>query len=254
MIKKDFALKVDDIPIAGELYIPGTELPYPVVCICHGIPYGIPAKPGDEGYPALAERICGEGFAVCIFNFRGAGNSGGNFDILGWTRDLRAVIDYLYGLKEVDKTRLALLGFSGGAAVSVCVAAQDSRVSCVVACACPAEFTFITEADNIQSVVDHFRKIGTIRDAGFPESVDDWVENFHKVYPLAYVMGIAPRSLLIVHGKEDTTVDVNQAYRMFEKALEPKWLFILDGAGHRLRQEESVMSEVISWLKSQYAS
>ncbi len=140
MFIKNIVLKVDDLKIAGQLYLPGEQNSYPTVCVCHGIP-AHPPDPGDRGYPLLAEKICHQGFAVLIFNFRGTGASGGNLDILGWTRDLGAVIDYLCALPEVDKARLALLGFSGWAAVSIYVAAQDRRVSSIVACASPAEFT-----------------------------------------------------------------------------------------------------------------
>jgi len=95
MPKKAVALKVDSIDILGQLYLPGNKSRYPTVCVCHGIPAGTPPDPNDRGYPELAERICREGFAVFIFNFRGTGASGGNFDILGWTRDLKAIVDYL---------------------------------------------------------------------------------------------------------------------------------------------------------------
>ena len=251
MLIKSVALEVDDLKISGQLYLPeGGQAPYPTICICHGIPTKTP-DPGNESYPSFAERICHQGFAVLIFNFRGTGASGGNLDILGWTRDLKAAIDYLFTQPEVDKTHLSLLGFSGGAAVSVYVASQDSRVSCIAACACLAEFTFITEVDNPRSVIDHFRRIGTIRDKDFPRSTEEWLNGFRLVSPVKYVAGIAPRPLLLVHGNQDNMVPVTDAYKLYEKASEPKQIIIVDGAGHRLRQDERAMAIVIDWLKSQ---
>jgi len=198
----------------------------------------------------LAERICREGFAVLIFNFRGTGDSSGNLDILGWTRDLKAAIDYLSTLPEVNRANLSLLGFSGGAAVSICVASGDKRVSRVVACASPAEFTFFTEADNPSSIIDHFRSIGAIRDKDFPHSAGEWLGGFRLVSPIKYVAGIAPRPLLLVHGSEDETVDVSHARKLYDEAKEPKQLIIVDGAGHRLRQDDRAMAVIIDWLKS----
>jgi len=250
MSKKTVVLKVDGVDILGQLYLPADKSRYPTVCVCHGIPAGTP-DPGDRGYPGLAERICHEGFAVLIFNFRGTGVSGGNLDLLGWTRDLKAIIDYLWALPEVDRSRLALLGFSGGAAVSVYVASQDSRVSCVAACACPAEFTFLTRADEPQSLVEHFRSIGAIRDKDFPHSTKHWFNGFRLVSPVKYIAGIAPRPLLLVHGNQDETVEVSDAYRLYARAGEPKQINIVDGAGHRLRQNDKAMAIVTSWLKSQ---
>jgi len=243
------ALEVDDLSIVGQLYLPPGNRPYPTVCVCHGIPAGIPA-PSDRGYPLLAEQICRQGFAVLIFNFRGTGASGGNLDILGWTRDLKAVIDYLSALPEVDRSRLYLLGFSGGAAVSVYVASQDNRVSSVITCACPAEFTFFTKTDKPQSLIDHFRSIGAIRDSDFPPSARVWLNGFKLVSPINYVAGISPRPLLLVHGSQDETVEVSQAHRLYAQAGEPKQIVIVEGAGHRLRHSDEAMAIVLGWLKS----
>ena len=242
-------LEVDGLNIVGQFYLPAGRMPYPTVCVCHGIPAGIP-DPNDRGYALLAEQICRQGFAVLIFNFRGTGDSGGNLDILGWSRDLKAVIDYLCALPEVDKSRLSLLGFSGGAAVSIYVAAQDDRVSSVVACACPAEFTFFNEVDGPQSVIDHFRSIGAIRDDDFPHSAQEWLGGFKLVSPIDYVAGISPRPLLLVHGSRDETVEVSQAHELYAGAGEPKQLIIVDGAEHRLRQNDKAMTVVLDWLKS----
>ncbi len=243
------ALEVDGLNIVGRLYLPAGRAPYPTVCVCHGIPARIP-DPNDRGYAALAEQICSNGFAVLIFNFRGTGASGGNLDILGWTRDLKAMIDYLSALPEVDKSRLSLVGFSGGAAIAVYVAAQDSRVSSVVACACPAEFTFFTQADDPSSIIDHFRSISVIRDNDFPPSVPEWLNGFELVKPINYVAQISPRSLLLVHGGQDETVEIGHAHRLYAQAGEPKQLIIVEGAGHRLRHSDEAMSIVIDWLKS----
>ena len=251
MPKKAVTLKVDGLDIVGQLYLPGGRLPYPTVCVCHGIPSGTPADPSDRGYPELAEKICHEGFAVLIFNFRGTGASGGNLDILGWTRDLKAAIDYVWALPEVNQSRLSLLGFSGGAAVSVYVASQDDRISYVVTCACPAEFTFLTKVNQPQSIVDHFRSISTIRDKDFPHSIQDWFGGFEQISPIKYVAEIAPRPLLLVHGNQDETVEVSDAHRLYAQAGEPKKLIIVDGAGHGLRQNNKAMMAVIGWLKSQ---
>ena len=250
MFTKTTTLKVDGIDILGQFYLPSHKSQYPTVCVCHGIPSGNPPDPNDRGYPELAERICHDGFNVFIFNFRGTGSSGGNFDILGWTRDLKVVIDYLWTLPEVDRFHLSLLGFSGGAAVSVYVASQDDRVSRVAACACPAEFTFFTKADEPQSLIDHFRSIGAIRDEDFPPCIEDWSNGFRLISPIKHIARIAPRPLLLVHGNQDDVVEVNDAYRLYSQAGEPKEIIIVDGAGHRLRQNDKAMATVTSWLKS----
>jgi len=142
-----------------------------------------------------------------------------------------------------------LLGFSAGAAVSVYGAAQDKRVSSIIACACPAEFTWFTEVDEPHSVIDYFRSIGIIGDRGFPYSAQEWLSGFRLISPIKYVAGIAPRPLLLVYGSRDETVDVSHAYKLYNRAREPKQLIIVDGAEHRLRQNDRAMAIVLDWLK-----
>jgi len=247
---KPVVLEVDDLEIVGQLDLPGgIDQPYPTVCICHGIPSGNPPDPSDGGYPLLAEKICREGFAVFIFNFRGTGASGGNLDLMGWSRDLKAAIDYLCTVPEVDGSCLSLLGFSGGAAVSVVTAAQDKRVSSVIACACPSELTFFSKSANPSSLIDHFRRIGAIRDKEFPESTEDWLGGFEMASPIRHVDRIAPRPLLLLHGNRDQTVDLSHVFKLYARAGEPKEIIIVDEAGHRMRQNETVVTIITDWLK-----
>lgn len=93
------------------------------------------------------------GFLAVHFNFRGCGQSGGNFDILGWT--------------EVDQSRLVLLGFSAGAAVSIYVAAREQRVTAIIAGGCLAEFAALADANNLEASLKYFSSIGIIRDEGY---------------------------------------------------------------------------------------
>ena len=248
MSRREFSLTVEGVNIVGQLYLPrGSGETSPALCICHGIPSGKPADPADGGYPLLAERFCSAGFVTLIFSFRGTGASAGNLDLLGWVRDLEAVINYLESCPEVDKARLYLMGFSGGAAVSAYVAAHDQRVARVILCACPAEFTIL--AKQMGSAVDHFRRIGVIRDKNFPPSLDEWLKGFEYIAPIRWVDKIAPRPLLILYGQEDDLVEVGQVWRLYETAKEPKEIVIIEGGGHKLRLSERAMDIALEWLK-----
>jgi dipeptidyl aminopeptidase/acylaminoacyl peptidase len=248
MKKEPFTLDVGGISIVGELFSPGAPERVPALCICHGIPSGRPADPDDGGYPHLAARFCSAGFATVIFNFRGTGSSGGDFDMIGWTLDLQAVIRFLDGHPAVDRSRICLMGFSGGAATSAYVAAHNQKVARVVLCACPAEFRKFTGPHRDDFSLDHFRQIGLIRDSGFPPSVDDWLNSFREAAPIRWIDRIAPRPLLILHGEDDDLVDVEQAWRLYEKALQPKGIAIVEGAGHKLRLSDRAMRLALEWL------
>jgi dipeptidyl aminopeptidase/acylaminoacyl peptidase len=240
---------VDGITIAGELRLPANRGTSPALCICHGIPSGRPADPNDRGYPYLAERFCLSGFATLIFNFRGTGASGGNFDMMGWARDLKGAVDYLYACPQVDRSRLYLMGFSGGAAACAYVAAHDVRVARVVLCACPAEFRRIVVEKKADFSIDRFRQIGLIRDKDFPPSPDDWANSFREIIPINWIDRIAPRPLLILQGQDDDLIEEEQARRLYEKAGEPKEIAVIPGAGHKLRLSDQAMDIAVAWLK-----
>ncbi|MCX6001227.1 MAG: alpha/beta fold hydrolase [Chloroflexi bacterium] len=242
-------LCADEMMLSGEVFLPEEcNRIYPAVCICHGIP-AVPYNPGEQGgYPELAARFCRAGFVSLVFNFRGCGPSQGNIDMLGWTHDLAAAIDFLAMLPEVDKNRICLIGSSGGAATCVYAAAKDKRVHAVATFACPAEFDFMAGGQTADTLIQRFREIGIIRDADFPASVEKWLEGFRTVAPIEYIDKIAPKPLLLVHGDRDEVVPLAHAEKLFAKAGQPKELVILRGAGHRLRQDERAINTAMKWL------
>lgn len=252
MNKKDVSFTSDNLTLYGEAYFPNTiDRTKPALIICHGISAG-PYNPAERGYALLAEKFCNHGFSTFIFNFRGAGRSQGNLDLLAWTEDLKAAIGFFSSLDEVKGSELALLGSSGGAAVSVYVAASDQRISCVVTLACPANFDGIMPRSQAEAIIGHFRSIGVIRDKDFPVSVDDWLAGFHTVSPIRYIHQISPRPLLLIHGDKDNTIPLEHAHQLYALAREPKELVIIPGADHRLRLEEKAVDTAINWLSRQH--
>jgi dipeptidyl aminopeptidase/acylaminoacyl peptidase len=246
---KEIRLQADGLELAGELHIPSRHKVRPALCICHGIP-AAPPNPTDKGYTLLAQRFCHAGFVTLIFNFRGTGKSEGNLDILGWSRDLQAALDFLYNLNGVDKTRFCLLGFSGGAAVSVYTAAHDPRVFLVVTCACPADFHSLRQRETPPDTIQRFRQIGAIRDKDFPPSIEEWQEGFEIITPINWIDRISPRPLLLVHGGADELIPLEHARRLYRKAKQPKELKIVPGVKHKMRLDKAAMDFVLDWLKA----
>ncbi len=250
-MNREVTLGVDGLRLDGRLYLPGEPdcAPCPAVCICHGIPAET-YDPASDSYPQLAERVCSQGIVALTVKFRGAGTSEGDIDLPGWTRDLAASIDFLAAQPEVDSSRLGLLGFSGGAAVSIYVAAGDERIAAVAACASPAEFASLVADEKPEDIIKRLRDIGAIRDKGFPPDVKSWYQDFRSFSPVDSVAGISPRALLLLHGSEDDVVPVSHVYRLYDRAGEPKEMVVIDGAGHRLKQSDRAMAIALDWLKS----
>jgi alpha/beta superfamily hydrolase len=248
MSARDVTLNVGGIKLWARLYSPAVKPPHPVICICHGIP-AVNATLVERGYPLMAEQISTElGVGVFIFSFRGCGESEGNFDITGWREDLATVLDYLSGMPQVDKNRIAVFGFSGGAAVSCCLSATDRRATALVLAACPADFSMMTDAPNqAEEMVAHFRQMGIIRDSSFPSSAEDWLNGFRQTKPVDSI-GDVSCPLLILHASADETVPLVHAQRLHKAAKEPKELIVIPDGAHRLRHDEAAMKAALKWL------
>jgi alpha/beta superfamily hydrolase len=252
-MKKELVyFKSDRLKLKGQLFIP-EKTPCPVLCLCHGMPRGGTVDPNDRGYAGLAERFTEAGFLTVTFNFRGSGESEGNFDIRGWTRDIKIVLEYICKMKEADQGKVALMGFSAGAAVSIYVAAHDKRVSSIIACACPDTSRLANNRELAQTVIADYRKMGVIKDASFPPSLQSWMKGFAEIYSDKWIDKLAPRPILIIHGDQDDVVSPTSAFNLYERAGEPKEILIVKGAGHRLRISEQAMAHALAWLKSSTA-
>ena len=253
VLRENFWLESDGIPLASAIFTPDGPGPHLGLVICHGMPAGPRPAPGasapadeDPGYPALAERCARQGFATLIFNFRGSGESGGNFHSLGWARDLEAALSWMRGVPDVDGARIALLGSSLGAAVAIYVAAHRPEVAGLAAYASPATMGMRPQP---AEAVARLRELGDIRDHHFPPSLEAWSQEHTELSPREWIGQIAPRPLLLLHGEADDVVSPQNSRALFERAGEPKDLRLLPGAGHRSRHEERAITEALEWLK-----
>lgn len=248
----DFTIEVEGLRLKGFTYLPdASKVPHPILCICHGLPRAKRHDQGDRGYSALAEFFAASGYATVIFNFRGAGESEGNFDILGWTRDLSAILDYASSqVNNWDGKNLCLLGFSAGAAVGIYVTAHDQRVTSLVSCACPTVSRLGNDRTLAEEYIGEFRKTGVINDENFPPLIEDWMANFNYVYSTRWVGRISPRPLLLVHGTEDEVVPVGSSMQLYTSAGDPKEIAIIEGAAHQLRLSDQAMACGLNWLNA----
>jgi pimeloyl-ACP methyl ester carboxylesterase len=175
--------------------------------------------------------------------------SEGNFDILGWARDLETGLDDLRRHSEVNREKVYLMGFSGGAAVSIYVAAHRKEIGGVISCASPADFQDLFTGRGLADFLAHAREVGIIRDPLFPPSIPGWQQAFDTVKPLHWIDQIPPRPLLLIQGSADEVVHPLDAHRLYEKVKRQADLYWIEGAGHRLRLEERAMNKALEWLK-----
>lgn len=226
---------------------PVTDGRPPVVIICHGYPSGaLPAAATGRSYPALADRIANEGWRAITFNFRGCGESTGNFALDGWLDDLLAVIDRSgqFG----DHRGVWLVGFGTSGGLCIAAAARRPEVAGLAVAGSPADYT--DWAAHPRRLLQHAREIGAISDPSHPPDLERWTRPFREIRPVDDAARVAPRPLLVLHGADDESVPSFDA-RVVSDAHAAAELRIISGAGHDLRHDPRSVAILLGWLDRQ---
>jgi alpha/beta superfamily hydrolase len=218
--------------------------------VCHGFPPGPKgAATAGQSYPQLADRLANEaGWAVLTFQFRGAGESEGDFSLAGWLADVRAAIDHLRTATAVDGIWLA--GFGAGGSLALCAAGEDELVRGVASFASQADFE--AWGADPRRFLETAREVGVVRTKGYPEDFDSWARELREIRPLSLIGKIPPRPVLIVHGSEDDVVPLVDARALADAAAGEVELRVITGAGHRLRHDPRAIAVLFGWLERQH--
>lgn len=219
------------------------------IVISHGFP-DVPqgASIAGKTFPELADRLADSaGWVALTFNFRGTGESKGDFSLGGWLADLNAAVDHL--LNEVGVEAVWLCGFSEGGALSICAAGEDERIRGVAAFGTPADFN--DWAADPRRFLAQARTAGVIRSTRFPLDQDAWARELREIRPLNLIGKIPPRPLLIVHGANDLAVPMLDARALADAADGDVELRILAAAEHYLRHDPRAIAILLGWLDRQ---
>lgn len=126
-----------EVNLEGIVGFPDSGGPFPAVVVCHPHPLY-----GGDMYNNVVGTVCAalvqSSLVAFRFNFRGVGNSRGEFGGgVGEQDDVRAAIAYLSTLDIVDPGRIGFAGYSAGAGFGIPVACSDDRVKAVAAVSPP---------------------------------------------------------------------------------------------------------------------
>jgi uncharacterized protein len=255
----------------ADLHLPDdatAEAPYPVVIACSGYQGQKIIHP-----ERFARALKPLGYAVLAFDYRGFGGSEGERGRLvpqEWAEDVRAGVDRLTTVDDVDMSRLALVGWGLGGGVVIAEAADDPRVkavACVNGVGNGARSTrnmhdeaswtrLLTRIDadrgqrtvtgrseitdpwdivrlNLDERTDGYVGQELYKAPGFGSGVTlESADFLLRFSPEQVVDRIAPRPLLIVHGAENELYKPIEARSLYERAAEPKSLEFLENCGH----------------------
>ena len=126
----------DGFQIAGVMFEPDEAVAgsCPAIVMCQGM-VGIKEY---FWFPQIGRRFAEMGCVALIWDYRGIGESEGEYGRLypiEQAEDIRNGLTYLETNPKVDPNRLALLGFSFGAGMVPYVAGVDDRVKCAISVA-----------------------------------------------------------------------------------------------------------------------
>lgn len=181
------------------------------------------------------------GYNVLLWDYRGYGLSGGEEDLAASHDDAAAVLAWLVARGGDDASRLVVYGQSLGASVALHAVTRT-----------PAGAK--AKGLVMESAFFGYRDIARAKLAGA------WL-TWPLQYPLSWLVpdaysaarsiaAVAPRPLLLVHGRDDDIVPVGDAFRLYAKALEPRELWVVEGANHvNSLAKPADRARLLDWLE-----
>lgn len=181
----------------------------------------------------VARALVARGYNALLFDFRAHGESGGSRVTLGEQErhDLAAAVECARSLAAPGgpPPRVAVLGYSMGAATALLVAAEMREVEAVI-----ADSPFADLVEYLQANLSYWTRL--------PRFLAPYLIGLHRliygvrpesVSPRAVVGRIAPRPILFIHGRADPAIPWTESEELFRLAGgPPNELFVVEGAAH----------------------
>lgn len=231
-------------PVAGEnihylLTLPKTaKASHSLILLPHGGPIGVHDTPY---YDQVTHFLNNLGYAVLRVNYRGSSGYSKDFEEAGakqWGElilgDLHAVTEQILKRKDINQNSACVMGMSyGGYAAMALPQKYPNTFKCAVAIA------------GVSDVALHsFSPYMTRSQLKWSKNyIGDATTEYQQLKAISPVYGMDKLSIpiLIIHGEEDRTVDVEHAYRakaMLEKYGKAFEFKVIPEAGHSFYDAE----------------
>ena len=151
------------------------------------------------------------GYSVLLFDYRGYGESAGSVTRAGTVADATAAIDFALSR---DPDRVVVFGHSLGGAVGLRAAADRPAVRGVIA----------------ESTFSNYRGIARAKTPWLSWLVPLVISAGYD--PDAVLHQLAPAPVLVIHGGRDHIVPIALGQQLYERASEPKELWVVPEAAH----------------------
>ena len=243
-MREDYMIqKSNGLKIAGTLYTPETEGPYPLVLILHG--FGA----NCELLRAYAPSFTEAGFAFAVFDFCGGGpgilSDGDMRDMTIPTEveDLGDVIAYFDKRPDIDSAHLFILGESIGGLVASCYCAKHKDTAAGLALWYPA---LVIPHDAKQRYEE-----GVTEAFGLDMNPD--FDRIAKDLDFTVELQNYGRDVLLLHGDEDDLSPLFYSELVAEKCSNVE-LRLMRGSGHGFSGEnrEKACKYTIEYFKKHF--
>lgn len=240
--------------VVGMLHLPEGSGRFPAALLLHGFT-GTKVEP-HRMFVKISRTLAEHGIASLRFDFRGSGDSAGDFEdmtIRSEVGDSLEAIRFLARHKRINSRRLALIGMSMGGAIAAHVVAREKhRIKSLVLLAPVAEGEGILDELSTPEAVSSLAETGITDHDGNLIGVA-FIRQFAEMRPLREVVK-SNCPVLIVHGSKDQTVPAQHG-DMYERALQAHKRVvkkvIIAGADHTFNKhiwENRVITETVDWL------
>jgi pimeloyl-ACP methyl ester carboxylesterase len=240
--------------IVGMLHVPEGRGRCPAALLLNGFT-GTKVE-HHRMFVKISRALADHGIASLRFDFRGSGDSAGDFEdmtIRSEVTDSLEAIKFLVRHKRVNSRCLALIGLSmGGAVAAHVVAREKQRVKSLVLLAPVAEGAGILDDLSTPEAVSSLAETGITDHEGSLVGVG-FIRQFAEMRPIREVVK-CQCPVLIIHGSRDETVPASHS-DMYERALQTHKRVVkkvvIPGADHTFNKhiwEQRVITEIVDWL------
>ena len=199
----------------------------------------------------IGKSLNNNGIAVFKFDFTGLGESEGDFEDTNFTSnvgDLIAAADYL---KDNYKPASILIGHSLGGAAVLLATNQIPSVKAVATIGAPSNPSHVSHIfENSISEIKE-KGIANLSIGGRPFKIKEQFLNDIKSQKVEEATANLGVPILIFHSPIDTTVEVENAAKIYKSAKHPKSFISLDKADHLLSDKED--SEFVGLMISTWS-
>jgi len=255
---EEILFKNGDLDLAGMLFIPEGEGPFPVAVIIHG---SGTSRRNSKWYLSVTRHLQESGIAMLLPDKRGSEKSEGNWrgaDFETLAGDTMAAVDYLRSQELFVHSGIGLLGMSQGGWIAPIVAAQDKDLSFIVSMSGTSVTTnqqlLLEEIHNISQFTWPF--VARLLAPATTKRIlkMDHVKPYAGYDPVPYWKDVdAP--VFFAFGENDENVPVDASIKVLRENLNIDLIKVYPDGGHAIRDkgthqvQEKFLDDLVEFIK-----